>query len=249
MLSSVLAPVDNCAVGQHPLIIRLLKAVFNERPPVKKLIPEWNLLLVLECLKEDPFEPLQRASLKFLTWKTCFLIAITTFRRCSDLQSLQLGEGFVNVQKKGVTFIRTGLSKQDRPNHVDKNIFIPALSENRRLDPKRALTYYLKKTEPFRHSKNGQDVCRLFLSYQKPNHPVTAQTISRWLVETVRFCYDKKNKSVGKLKGHSTRSIGPSWAFFKGASLQQIMESADWSRETTFTKHYLKPINVDFMKV
>ena len=58
MLSSVLAPVDNCAVGQHPLIIRILKAVFNKCPPVKKLIPEWNLLLVLECLKEDPFEPL-----------------------------------------------------------------------------------------------------------------------------------------------------------------------------------------------
>ena len=97
MLSSVLAPVGNIPVGQHCHIIRLLKGIFNERPPLKRLVLEWDLLVILDCLKEKPFEPLKDASLKFLTWKTCFLVAITTFRRCSDLQALQLGEGLVNV--------------------------------------------------------------------------------------------------------------------------------------------------------
>jgi hypothetical protein len=248
MLSSVLAPVENIPIGQHPFIIRLLKAVFNERPPIKKLVPEWNLLFILGCLEKAPFEPLRDVPLKYLTWKTCFLLAITTFRRCSDLQSLQLGEGSVNVQKHGLTFIRPGLSKQDRPNHCGKNIFVPALP-NKFLNPKRCLTYYLKRTEPFRISENGQDIIKLFLSMKKPHKPVTAHTISRWLVDIIKFCYKKEKKSIGKIRGHSTRSIGPSWALFKGASLQQIMEAADWSRETTFTKYYLKPVNVDFMKL
>ena len=226
MLSSVLAPVENIPLGQHPFIIRLLKGVFNERPPMKRLVPEWDLFLVLGCLKAAPFEPMKESSLKFVTWKTCFLLAITTFRRCSDLQSLCLGEGFVNVQKQGMTFIRTGLSKQDRPGHVSRTIFVPALPQNKLLDPKRALTYYLRKTEGLRKSKSGQDITKLFLSVIKPNLPVSAQTISRWLVEAIKFCYKKAGKSVGKIKGHSTRSIGPSWALFKGASLQQIMEAA-----------------------
>ena len=245
MLSSVLAPNGNIPVGQHPHIIRLLKGIFNERPPLKRLVPEWDLLVILGCLKEKPFETLKDASLKFLTWKTCFLVAITTFRRCSDLQALQLGEGLVNVQKQGVTFIRTGLSKSDRPSHMGRNIFVPHLEKDKKLDPKRALTYYLKATEQFRNQK-GKDIVKLFLAINKPHQPVSSITLSRWLISFIKYCYKKLKKSHGKITGHSTRSVGLSWALFKGASLQQVMENADWSRETTFTRHYLKPVNVDF---
>ena len=118
MLSSVLLPIDNTLVGQHPYIIRLLKGVFNTRPPVTKLLPEWDLTKVLDLLQKSPFEPLKHADLKYVTFKTVFLIAITTFRRCSDLQALRIGEDAVKIQNRGVTFIRTGLSKQDRPAHI-----------------------------------------------------------------------------------------------------------------------------------
>ena len=74
--------------------------MFNSRPPVRKLLPEWDLSLVLDMLKKEPFEPIKFVSLKYITWKTVFLIAITTFRRCDHLQSLRIGEGSVNVQKK-----------------------------------------------------------------------------------------------------------------------------------------------------
>ena len=249
MLSSVIPPVGNIPVGQHPYIIRLLKGIFNERPPLRRLIPEWDLLLILGCLKKAPFEPLKDAPLKFLTWKTCFLVAITTFRRCSDLQALQLGEGYANVQKQGITFLRTGLSKTDRPSHLSRNIVVPHLPNDKKLDPKRAVAYYLKETEKFRKSTSGNDVLKLFLAVNRPHKPVTSVTISRWLVNLIKFCYKELNKTSGRVTGHSTRSIGPSWALFKGASLQQVMEAADWSRETTFTRHYLKAVNVDFFNV
>ncbi|XP_045206275.2 uncharacterized protein LOC123558463 [Mercenaria mercenaria] len=246
MLSSLLAPVEKFPVGQHRFIIRLLRGIFNQRPPLRKLVPEWDLPLVLGCLKKPPFEPMKEASLKYVTWKTCFLIAITCFRRCSDIQALRLGEGNINVQKKGLTFLLAGLSKQDRPNHHSRKIFVPSFPSNKLLDPKRAMTYYLKKTECFR-IQGSENELKLFLSVIKPHEPVLSQTISKWLVNVIKFAYKKSNKQLDKVKGHSTHSIGPSWALFKGASLDQVLDAADWSSETTFIKHYMKNVNVNIL--
>ena len=240
MLSSVLPPVDNVAVGQHPYIIRLIKGVFNSRPPKVRLVPEWNLPMVLDMLQRSPFEPITNATLKHLTYKTVFLTAITTFRRCSDLQSLRLGEGFINIQRKGVTFIRQGLAKQDRPNHYGTKIFVPAFSENKLLDPKRSLYFYVKKTEEYRQNLKT-DNNKLFLSLLEPHQAVASQTISKWIVQTIHMAYENKKKS--KVKGHSTRAIGPSWALFNGASMKSILESADWSKESTFCNFYLRDVD------
>ncbi|CAC5381165.1 unnamed protein product [Mytilus coruscus] len=76
------------------------KRVFNSRPPKVKLVPEWDLHKILDMLQKSPFEPLREAEIKFVTYKVIFLTAITTFRRCSDLQALRIGEGFVNVQSR-----------------------------------------------------------------------------------------------------------------------------------------------------
>lgn len=238
MLSILLPPVGNFQVGQHPYIIRLLKGVFNLRPPSSKLVPEWELPKVLAVLQKHPFEPLRKASLKYLTLKCVFLTAITTFRRCSDLQALKLGEGAVTVQNEGVTFLRQGLSKQDRPGHLASKIFVPKFEENKLLDPKRTLALYLKRTECFRR-KTSSDVTSLFLSINEPHQPVTSQTLSRWIVQVIKMAYEDNKKSV---KAHSTRAIGPSWALFNGASMKAVLTAADWSREETFIRFYLREV-------
>jgi hypothetical protein len=46
MLSSVMSPIEKFPVGQHPYITRLIKGVFNSRPPKVVLLPEWDLPLV-----------------------------------------------------------------------------------------------------------------------------------------------------------------------------------------------------------
>ncbi|CAC5399049.1 unnamed protein product [Mytilus coruscus] len=132
MLSSLLPPIDNVPIGQHPYMIRLLRGVFNSRPPKVNLVPEWDLQKVLDMLQKSPFEPLLKADVKCLTYKVVFLTAIATFRRCSDIQALRIGEGFVNVQKKGLVFLRPGLSKQDRPNHYGTKIFVPYFEHNKK---------------------------------------------------------------------------------------------------------------------
>ena len=190
MLSSVLSPINNIPVGQHPYIIRLLKGVFNSRPPKSKLLPEWDLQKVLNMLQKEPFEPISAASLKLITYKVVFLTAISTFRRCSDLQSLKIGEKNVSVQKKGLTFIRHGLSKQDRQTHYGTKVFVPAFPENKKLDPKRAFYFYLKKTESLRTKTDGSSEDRVFLAINEPHQAVTSQTISKWIVKTIRMAYN-----------------------------------------------------------
>lgn len=106
----------------------------------------------------------------------------------------------------------------------------------------------MKRTEKFRN-KSGQDITQLFLSLKKPHQPVSSQTISTWIVYTIKHAYLGSYKSVKSIKGHSTRSLGPSWALFKGVSMKEIMESADWYRETTFIKHYLADMTFNFIDV
>ena len=192
MLSAGLQPIGHVPVGQHPYIIRLLKGVFNSRPPTVRILPEWDLQLVLDMIQKHPFEPMGKASLKFTTFKTIFPIAISTFRRCGDLQSLQLGEGSVCVQKKGVTFKRYGLTKQDRESHYGSKLFVPTFSENSSLDPKRALYFYLKKTEFLRVKADGTREKKIFLALNKPHQPVSSQTISNWIVQTIKMTYEGK---------------------------------------------------------
>ncbi|CAC5399818.1 unnamed protein product [Mytilus coruscus] len=127
------------------------------------------------------------------------------------------------------------LLEKDCQNKTVLDILVPAFDAEKLLDPKRALTYYLKSTDNFR-GENRQD-SKLFLAISNPHNPISSQTISSWIVSTIQMAYNDKKKSV---KAHSTRAIGPSWALYKGASMKNIMEAADWSRESTFTKFYLR---------
>lgn len=121
-------------------------------------------------------------------------------------------------------------------NRIEWTILLPAFSENKKLDLKRTLAFYLKRTELFRKFLKGNDETKLFLSLNAPHKLVSTQTISRWIVNTIKLAYDDNIK----VRGHSTRSIGPSWAFFNDASMSALLNSADWKSKSTFTKYYLK---------
>jgi hypothetical protein len=120
--------------------------------------------------------------------------------------------------------------------------------KNKLLYPKRCLAVYLKRTEQFRNIGTESDVTELFISVNKSHRPVTAQTISSWIVKVIKYAYKNSKKNIKNVKGHSTRSVCPSWALFHGATVKSVMESADRSKETIFVKHYFTTVNVDFLK-
>ena len=45
-LSSAVLPIDGLQVGSHPLVSRLLKGIFNLRPPEPKYLDMWDVTLV-----------------------------------------------------------------------------------------------------------------------------------------------------------------------------------------------------------
>ena len=80
-ISSVHEKVDRELVGQCPLISRLLKGAFNERPPRPKYHSIWDVDLILNMFRRKG--PSTSLPLEDLTIKTAMLFALT--RPCRGL--------------------------------------------------------------------------------------------------------------------------------------------------------------------
>ena len=59
----------------------------RDKPKSSRPIPKWNLSLILQRLPQPPFEPQEKAALKFLTWKTVFLLALASRKRWSEIHA------------------------------------------------------------------------------------------------------------------------------------------------------------------
>ena len=74
-------------ISKEENLTRLLDSFHRDRPKGRRGIPSWNLSLVLHQLTKAPFEPLKEASLKYLTFKTVFLLALGSGKRRSAWQN------------------------------------------------------------------------------------------------------------------------------------------------------------------
>ena len=66
---------------------RLLDSFHRDGPKGRRGVPSWNLSLVLHQLTKPLFEPLRKASLKHLTFKTVFLLALGSGKRRSEIHA------------------------------------------------------------------------------------------------------------------------------------------------------------------
>ena len=171
-ISSVHEKVDGVPVGQHPIITRLVKGVFNVRPPIPRYSSTWDVQKVLNYLdsqgKQTPI------SLKALTLKTAFLLAITRPSRSADLSQLNITR--IRRGANGISFLPSALAKQSRQGKPIESFYFPAFLANTTLCPVRTLDKYLDKTKQLRENEN-----RLFISFIKPHKAVTSSSIARWL--------------------------------------------------------------------
>ena len=70
-------------------LTHLLDSFHRDRPKGRRGIPSWNLSMVLHQLTKAPFEPIKQASLKHLTFKTVFLLALGSGKRRSEIHAWQ----------------------------------------------------------------------------------------------------------------------------------------------------------------
>ena len=145
---------------------RLLDSFHRDRPKGRRGIPSWNLSLVLHQLTKAPFEPLKEASLKHLTFKTVFLLALGSSKCRSEIhawlyKNIRHQSGWSKVSLyPSPSFLSNNQLAKEGPDSVAP-VVIPALAPtldkslkgDRSLCPVRALRYYLDRTSDLRQNK------------------------------------------------------------------------------------------------
>ena len=235
-------------------LTRLLESFHRDRPKGRRGIPSWNLSLVLHQLTKPPFEPLREASLKHLTFKTVFLLALGSGKRRSEIHAWQ----HKNIRHQSdwskvslfpsPSFLSKNQLAKEGPESVAP-VVIPALAptldkslkSDRSLCPVRALRYYLDRTSDLR-----QDKQLVFVSFKKGfDKDVSPATISSWIKQIVILCYelsDHQAHTLDQVKAHDVRAFAASKAFQSGVSLEQILSACHWKSHNTFTQFYLKDV-------
>ena len=74
-------------ISTNTEIARLIASFHRDKPKNSRPISKWNPSLVLQRLTQPPFEPQEEAGLKFLTWKTVFLLALASGKRHSEIHA------------------------------------------------------------------------------------------------------------------------------------------------------------------
>ncbi|XP_063055985.1 uncharacterized protein LOC134449808, partial [Engraulis encrasicolus] len=238
---------DGVSPGAHPLANRFLKGARRLRPAVRSTVPSWDLSLVLNALSQAPFEPLQTASIKVLSYKTALLLALVSAKRVSEITALSIHPSCMefSADNNNVTL---------RPNVA----FIPKVSmlygscdlqltsfnpppfssqEQERLHylcPVRALRLYMDKTSSFRRTD------QLFVCFatNSKGQALSTQRLSHWIVDVIAMAYRASGKDPPALRAHSTRGVAASWAAFRGVPVQTVCAAAGWVSPHTFVKHY-----------
>ena len=176
-----------------------MESFHRDRPKGWQRIPSWNLSLVLHQLTKAPFVPLREASLKHLTFKTAFLLALGSGKRRSEIHAWQ----HKNIRHQtdwskvslypSPSFLSKNQLAKEGPEGVAP-VVIPALAptldkslkSNRSLCPVRALRYYLDRTSDLRQNKD-----LVFVSFKKGfDKDISPATISSWIKQTVILCYE-----------------------------------------------------------
>ena len=79
----------------NPFLSELMRSFELEKNVFRSLTPKWDLSCSLWSLTKAPYEPLASASLKFLTFKTVFLLAFAKACRRSELHAFSIETGLI----------------------------------------------------------------------------------------------------------------------------------------------------------
>ena len=119
-----------------------------------------------------------------------------------------------------------------------KEVFFGAYPPDERLCVVETLKQYESRTKQYRKREGAEAEERLFLSYVKPHKPVTSQRIAHWIKDLLQDA----GVDINVFKAHSARGASATAAYNKGVSMQEILQTADWSKDSTFRRFYYRPL-------
>ena len=235
-------------LGEHHVLRSLLRSFAIERPRKSIVPPPWDLDAVLRHLMSDAYEPLSSQSLRSITKKTLFLVALATAKRVGELQALSRV-----VSSQGadliLTYVPHFLAKTERadrplPRHFPlKSLrdFAGDLEEGSLLCPVRALRLYLKRTKGVVALGSG-----LFVSPSCPTRTISKNAISFFLREVISGAGAVRGDEGPPLRAHSIRGVASSSSFFQNWSVQKVLEAATWRSNSVFASFYFRDLQYVF---
>lgn len=230
MLSMTLPHIDGFQIGNHPLVVKLLKGCYNLNPPRPRYRYFWDPDNVLDFMRQD--DENGSLSLASLSGKLATIMALSTLLRVSELASIS--RSTINFSAHGVTF---HLSKPRKTQHQGplSSVSLPKCAD-RRVCPVRCLGIYMYRTETLL-TQSCND--RLFLTLIAPFRPVTGSTVGRW----IRSYLSKAGIDTAVFSAHSTRGAGASKAVANGVPIDTVLRAAQWAKESTFAKFYHRSVS------
>ena len=121
----------------------------------KGMLKSWNLTLVLQSLTREPFKPMISAQMIDVSFKTIFLVAAATARRCSELGALTIAQDsfLERPQYIEIGYVPNFIPKNARVNYAGRTVVIPA--------------FYIRRSARFQ--KEGER--RLFVTFLSRWYP------------------------------------------------------------------------------
>ena len=178
--------------------------------------------------------PNDQLSTKILSYKLVGLLALTAPDRASGLAARDLR--FRYMRPEGVEFKLPEVTKNTKPGESLKCCFHASFPDNNLLCVCKCLAEYENRTAAWR-STDPSKPNKLLLSYIYPHKAVTSATVARWLREPLQLA----GIDTSTFKGHSFRGAVTTEAAKQGFSISEILQFADWSRQSTFIKFYYRP--------
>lgn len=224
--------IMNNRLGEIPEISRFFKGVANEKPQKAKYSETWDPDKVLTFISD--WFPNDTLTLERLTKKLVTLLALITAQRVQTLSKIQLDnihQSENEIKIKITDKIKTSSRLREQPL-----LKIPFFTDRVSICPAKTLLDYIQKTASLR-SENENN---LLITYKRPYHTATTQSISRWIKDVL--CESGIDTTI--FTAHSTRHASTSAAARTGINIETIRKAAGWSKNSSvFAQFYNRPLN------
>ena len=233
-ISTTHPDIEGSSVGSHPMVSRLLRGMFNSRPPAPHYSCSWDVRTVVEFLTGQRSSTLSTLQ---LAKKATTLLALVNADRCSDLAALD--RDHAHWTPDGIEFTVTRLTKKRSARHPGppRKVFYASFPENNEVCPVSVLRLYIQETTE--QVRNLRQPKPLFVTSRKPIHRAKPGTIGHWIKDTLRLA----GIDTEVFSAHSTRGASTSWAAARGVPIGDILRAANWSSRSTFEQFYYRPSN------
>ncbi len=227
---SLILHCSGSSFGEHPDVCKFMKGIANLNPPKHRYVDIWDPEVVLKTLRS--WSPAQSLSFHMLSLKTVMLVLLVTGKRPQIITKLHTDN--MSITKNSYKFILEDTDlKEGRRGYKPDRVELRKYPADKRICIYHYITAYLHRSLEFRGKEK-----LVFITSVKPFKKVSQDTVSRW----IKSVLNHSGIDTTVFTAGSVRSASTSKAKRQGAPVEEVLRAGGWSRVTTFTEFYDRPV-------